>query len=222
MIVGRTSEEGEDGAKQGLLPCLLCKAASNDKKFIVDAAAATLSVASARVPAELLAPRLLDFVTAKPSLPRGRAAAARALVDVVCKNESSSSSTKCQVLPFFDQLSAVVSELSSDAWPPARQAARDLAAALAKVEKKKKEGEAQPPLASSLAAAVPAPPQSQQQGKENAAAAGAAPSSAFFAPVVPFAAATAGKAVNVVEAPATAAAAAPPQQKRGEHGNGGV
>lgn len=220
MIVGKTSEEAE-AELRGLLPCLLSKAASNDKKFVVDAAAAALSVASATVPAEMLAPRLLDFVRAKPSLPRGRAASARALAEVVGNNESSLFSSSSEGRVLFDQLSAVASELSRDAWPPARQAARDLAAALAEAEKG--EEEAQPPL--SLAAAAAPPPQSQQE-KENAAVGFSA--AAAFATAAPFSAA--GKAINVVvEAPA----AAPPQQQQllpppwqqqtlGEHGGGNV
>lgn len=218
MIVGKTSEEAE-AELRGLLPCLLSKAASNDKKFVVDAAAAALSVASATVPAEMLAPRLLDFVRAKPSLPRGRAASARALAEVVGNNESSLFSSSSEGRVLFDQLSAVASELSRDAWPPARQAARDLAAALAEAEKG--EEEAQPPL--SLAATAAA--QSQQE-KENAAVGFSA--AAAFATAAPFSAA--GKAMNVVlEAPA----AAPPQQQQllpppwqqqtlGEHGGGNV
>ena len=232
MIVGKPSKgegEEEEEASQGLLPCLLSKAASNDKKFIVDAAAAALSVASARVPAELRAPRRLDSVRAKPSLPRGRAAAARALADVVGGKKSPSPSW---AEPLFNQLSAVASELSRDAWPPARQAARDLAAALAKVERKeeqverkeeqverKKEeverNEEAPPL---LAAPV-VPARSEQQGKENAAAASGAASAyatVTWAPAGPFSAA--GKAMNVVvEAPEAAAA---PQQTLGERGGG--
>jgi hypothetical protein len=221
VIVGKTSEEAE-AELRGLLPCLLSKAASNDKKFVVDAAAAALSVASATVPAEMLAPRLLDFVRAKPSLPRGRAASARALAEVVGNNESSLFSSSSEGRVLFDQLSAVASELSRDAWPPARQAARDLAAALAEAEKG--EEEAQPPL--SLAAAAAAPPPQSQQEKENAAVGFSA--AAAFATAAPFSAA--GKAMNVVvEAPA----AAPPQQQQllpppwqqqtlGEHGGGNV
>ena len=232
VIVGETSkgDETEAGRALGLLPCLLSKAASNDKKFVVDAAAAALSVAASKVPAELLAPRLLDFARARPSLPRGRAAAARALAEVVGADESS---TRGKGRALFDQLSAVASELSRDAWPPARQAARDLAAALAKAERKEEEGEEEEearPAPSLAAAAVfpPPPPAQSQQGKENAAA--VAPAAAL-ARAAPFSAA--GKAMNVVAEAAPAAAASPRQQQRelpppfpqqtlGEHGGGNV
>lgn len=204
MVVGKEScaddrEEngGEKEGQRGLLACLLSKAASNDKKFIVDAAASALSAATAKVPAEILAPRLLDLLAAKPPLaPRGRATAARALAEVVARSSSPSSSSSWiaddQSL-LFDKLSDAASELSRDAWPPARQAARDLAAALAKKEERR--GVAQPP-ASFAAAPASAPP--SEQGKENETA----PAS-----VTPFSAA--GKAMNVVGAPA---AAPPPRQ----------
>jgi len=135
VVLGEDEEGGDSAAHPSPSPCLLpplvTKAGATDKRFVVDAAAAGLAcAASGAVPAAPLAAALLPHTTAKN--PRVRAAAGTALALAARRMNGSGGGRGEAPWPEATTAAALAAgaALTSDAWPAARIAGRDLTAAL--------------------------------------------------------------------------------------------